>query len=93
MNQTKKPSVRAQASTEKTAEAVRNLRPLTSKTSSKGPSTVDKDGNDGTSGLSQILIEVALDGYLITFSFEDGSEQRYVRDDFDEVVSLIRSMH
>lgn len=93
MNRPKKNSTVAQASTEQSAEAVRQLRPLTSKTSLKDPSIKDKDGDDGNVGLTQIMIEVALDGYMVTFSFEDGSEQRYVREDFDEVLSLVRGMH
>lgn len=54
-----------------------------------------KDGeDDGSSGeVSTIVIEIALNGYLVTFSYDDGTEEKYVHDDFDDVMSQVRSKH
>lgn len=51
---------------------------------------IDGDGDDGSPGVQNILIEVALDGYMITFTLYDGTEERYVREDMDGVVSVLR---
>ena len=94
MNQPKKPSTLAQASTEIRSEAAIKLFPATAtKSSDQGP--IDKDGEDGgdETDLSTVLIEIAQNGYMITFTLEDGTEEKSVHTDFDDVLKAIRSRH
>lgn len=65
---------------------------ISQRTEDKGP--IDKDGDDGdTTDVSTFLIEVALNGYMLTTTLEDGTEEKSVHTDFDEVLSAIRSRH
>lgn len=40
--------------------------------------------------LKDIVISVALNGYTVTFVYDDGLEERYVLTEFSEVISLIQ---
>jgi hypothetical protein len=93
MNRPKKPSTVAQASTEIRSEAAIKLFPATSKkTEDYGP--IDKDGEEGDdTDISTVLIEVAQNGYMITFTLQDGTEEKSVHTDFDDVLKAIRSRH
>ena len=63
-----------------------------SRTSDGGP--IDKDGEGGDdTDITQVLIEFAQNGYMLTFSLEDGTEEKSVHTDFDEVLLAIRSRH
>ncbi len=73
-------------------ESALKLLPITKK-SSNDPSFKDKDGDDGDFSLHTVVIEVATNGYLVTFSYDDGTEDKFIEEDFDEVLKLIRSRH
>lgn len=87
------PKVVSSASADMHAEAAIPLfRPSSKNNLNDGP--LDGDGEGGEDLLlSTALIEVASNGYMVTFTFEDGSEEKYVDADFDEVLKLIRSKH
>ena len=57
------------------------------------PILKDKDGDDGDNGLSQVIIDIALNGYCVTFFYEDASEMKQVFTDFDDMIKAIRGEH
>lgn len=52
----------------------------------------DKDGDDGGPVVETYLIECALDGFMITINYDDGTSEKYVRNTMDEIISLIRAI-
>lgn len=93
MNQRKRPLSSAQAAEPLKSEAAVKIFPaISNKTKDGGP--IDKDGEGGDeTDISQVLIEVASNGYMVTFTLDDGTEEKSVHTDFDEVLSAIRSRH
>jgi hypothetical protein len=73
------------------SEAVLKFTPQTlKKIAEKGP--IDKDGDgDDPSNITMITIEIALNGFVVTILLDDGSEEKYVETDFDQVLSSLRS--
>lgn len=57
------------------------------------PSTKDGDDDGEETTLSQILIEVAVDGYMVTLSYDDGDEVKNVFTNFDDALKHIRGSH
>ncbi len=56
--------------------------------------TIDKDGEDpGDIRLQNIDISIAINGYTVTYVYEDGSDQKYVHTDFDKVLQQLREKH
>jgi len=49
-----------------------------------------KDGNDGNNGVEDITINVAIDGFMVSFMYEDGSMERHVLDNMDDVIQMIK---
>ena len=56
------------------------------------PSGVDKDGNDG-SGVMMTLIERCVNGFMVTLTYEEGEEEKFICHDFEEVLELLRSKY
>lgn len=54
---------------------------------------IDKDGGDGDLGLTDISIGIALNGYTVTFTYDDLSDERYICENFDEVLKLLKEKH
>lgn len=59
--------------------------------SQESPNLKDKDGSDGQNGICDIHISVCLNGFMVSISYDDGTELRETFDDFDEVLGSIRS--
>lgn len=57
------------------------------------PQFKDGDGGGGGSDLTSVAIDFALNGYILNLLFEDGTEEIYVFEDFDECIKMIRSRH
>ena len=93
MNQPKKNSIVAQASTELNSEAALKFLPLTSsKTgSTAGPTLKDEDGGPDGDILSYD-IQVGLNGFFMTIVFSDAEtpDARYILQTMDEVIELLR---
>lgn len=69
-----------------------NLAEIFPEDQDEGPA--DKDGHDNEPpNLQRVEIDVAVNGYSVCFMYDDGSEERYVQEDFDDVLKLIRSKH
>lgn len=88
-----KPKVVASASAEIRTEAAIKLFKPSSKESDETEDPKHKDGDDDGIILQIITIEIVTNGYLVTFSYDDGTEEKYIQDDFDEVLKFIRSQH
>lgn len=55
---------------------------------------IDKDGQGPEDrNLQTIDISVALNGYTITYVYDDGNEEKYVHLDFDKVLEQLRKRH
>jgi hypothetical protein len=57
------------------------------------PEFKDKDGSDDDIGLTDVHIEFATNGYMVTYSYDDGSEKRAIYTDFNELLADIRTSH
>lgn len=92
MNRPKKTTIVAQASSEMHTEAVLKFQPLTSsKPNAKDPMFGDGDGDDGEiSPVRSYVIEVAMNGFFVTITREDYSEDRYIVNAMEEVLELIQ---
>ena len=90
MSQPKKNSIVAQASTEINSEAAIKLFPQSFPKTKDSVDTIEKDGTDGETGIEFFTVEVALNGFLLTIQYEDGSEVKTIHDDFDEVLKNMR---
>lgn len=67
-----------------------NLAQVLPLDSKSGPT--DKDGYDGNKGLTQIVIDIALNGFSVTFVYNDGFEEKYVFPTFKEVLECIEAL-
>lgn len=61
----------------------------------KSPSTDDrhKDEDDEPPMVSTALIETALNGFMITVTYEDGTEEKSVHPSVDEVLEVLRTLY
>lgn len=57
------------------------------------PELKDKDGSDDENDLTQVVIEFAANGYMVTWSYEDGSEKKAIYNDFNDALADIRTSH
>lgn len=64
---------------------------LASPIESEEPVTKDKDGNGGDNGVTQYVIDVATNGYVLTMILDDGGEVKSVFEDFDKLLNELRS--
>ena len=56
--------------------------------------TIDKDGGDSEEiKIQSIVIDVAVNGYVATYMFEDMSDEKVIFDDFDTLLEDIRARH
>lgn len=94
MNRTKKPSTVAQSPTEIRSEAAIKVFPKNGKIKPVEDDATDTDGEDPDStDVTQFVIDVALNGYVLTVTLDDGTEEKTVHTDFNEVLTAIRSRH
>lgn len=75
------------------AEAVLKTFPnkLVNVTNKSGTSHKDDDGS--SNDVSTFIVDIALNGYVLTISREDGLEEKYIFDNFDEVLSAMKKAH
>lgn len=52
-----------------------------------------KDGPPGGLELTSIIIDIAVNGYSVEFVYEDLTSEKYVFEDMDDVLKMIRSKH
>lgn len=93
MNQQKKNSPLAQASSELNMEAaIKLLHPLSSTKPLKDNTPMDGDGDDGDGPeVLSFLIEVAMNGFMVTVTYvDDTPDLRVVVQTMDEVVEALR---
>lgn len=93
MSQQEKNSASAQSVTSIKSEAAIKLFPQNSnKQSENGPT--DKDGmGPSDTDISDIHIEIASNGFMVTFTLEDGFQEKSIHTDFDDVLKAIRSRY
>lgn len=55
----------------------------------------DGEGSDGPDVLTQVVIDVAENGYMVTFIYESSDliDERVVFTDFDEALKAIKARH
>lgn len=75
------------------AEAV--LKTFPSKVfSHSGKSDSSHKDDDGSSNdVVSFIVDVVINGYMLTISREDGLEEKYIFEDFDEVLSAMKKAH
>lgn len=95
MNQQKKNSIVAQASSNLNTEAAIKFLPLaSSKDGVKSGGPTDKDGFDpGGTEVLQFIVDIALNGFLITIVYIDQEipDEKYIAETMDEVSELMKS--
>lgn len=52
----------------------------------------DSDGPDNLE-LINISIDIAENGYVVQYNYDDGTEEKFVHTDFDEVLKQLRTKH
>lgn len=52
----------------------------------------DEDGGDDT-GLSQVIVDFAVNGYCVTYFYEDGTDLKQIYENFDDMMNDIRAKH
>lgn len=53
---------------------------------------MDGDGeDDGDESLETIQVDIATNGFMLTYLYDDGSALKYVLNDFNEVLEHMRS--
>lgn len=57
------------------------------------PTPIDGDGGSDENDLTDITVDIALNGYTVTYNYEDMTCEKYVFLDFDEVLTQLRSKH
>ena len=94
MHQPKKNSTNAQANLGQSTEAAIKLLPRNSSNENKfsdgGP--IDKDGFEGSAFVRNYVVEVALNGFFVTITYDDldTPDLRYVVQSMDEVIEILR---
>lgn len=72
------------------AEAALRLFPVKNQIKDASEPT-HKDGDDGSSTVLQYLIEVGLNGFFVTITYaEDTEDMRYIAETMDDVVLILR---
>lgn len=56
-------------------------------------SPIDKDGDDTDTDVESFFVEVATNGFLLTINYEDGSTVKFIHQDFDEVLTNMRTLY
>lgn len=55
------------------------------------PAFKDGDDGNGENGLLQVIIEVAVNGYVMTIAYEDGSDTKTIYDDFTKLLEDLKA--
>lgn len=92
MSQPKENSTVAQASSGLNMEAAIKFLPRVSSNEKYEPEFKDGDGGGGPSDVLQFLIEVALNGFMVTITYDDLGvpDEKYIVQTMDEVTELLK---
>jgi hypothetical protein len=75
------------------AEAVLKTFPNKLVNVSNKSSTSHKDDDDSSNDVISFVVDVVINGYVLLIIREDGLEEKYIFDNFDDVLSAMKKAH